>query len=153
MVCFHFLHKRQCLLQMNSVRQPIFICILVLVHCSIALFGESIHLTQCASGVTVENACATCSCRSHRLHSRSSAIAASTNDRSPEDQPSTEDPQSEHASGRCAICEALSTAAEPAQQFLGVVQSDAVDEVLAPTQDSAVRCANRAAQSRGPPPV
>ena len=144
---------------------------LLTVYLSVSLFGELVHLLQCAScsiDAAVNSGCGSCVCGGHspfaKRDRRASADRVSPvsvgSDRAAKkltacvsEEPLSEDetPEPAHDSDQCAVCRILSIARDRAPLLVAVASFDSVAESLVLLQESTLSFAHRDAASRGPP--
>ena len=142
---------------MSNARR-LFTWSLLTVYLSVSLFGELVHLAQCAScaaDAVVNSACVTCSCHGHSRHSAHRSVAPLTSAeslcRSTEDAAEGKDSIPSHDSESCAVCKVLAIAKAQACELVAVTCVDRLPEALIPVQESVACIEFRDAPSRGPP--
>lgn len=134
---------------------------LLAVYLSVTLFGELVHMAQCASveaGTESGFGCSTCCCRVHsRRFGRRTApsseapLRAHSGGTPSESNQHGDEPRPDHEGSSCAICQALAVVADSGLFTVSLQYSGQIHQVLIRFQESAVASEVPCMQSRGPP--
>ena len=146
---------------------------LLAVYLGVSLFGELVHLSQCASCLhaeSVKSSCAECACHGHSpFFARREKIRQANKQQLPATAgkaffagdecraaENSADPKSSvpsHDSKSCAVCKILAIARDRAPSLTAVAGLTSMPETLILSQESVAGFTLRETQSRGPPQV
>ncbi|MEP3482658.1 MAG: hypothetical protein ABJZ55_25670 [Fuerstiella sp.] len=157
---------------MYFVSQKICTSAFLVVYISCSLFGQSIHLCQCASTTessSVADECSSCRCAWHagqqntakqntaeqntaRQKSNAKQNSALISDElNSNEHASHEHDPNKHDPDQCAVCQTLALAQDHAVALVGIVGSEALPERQATVYVAIDPIRINAIQSRGPP--
>ena len=139
----------------------------LVIYLSCTLFGESVHLCQCASSTessSVADECSSCRCAWHagqqntaRLKNNAKQNSALISDELISDElnsyehASHEHDPNKHDPDQCAVCQTLALAQDHAVALVGIVGSEALPERQATVYVAIDPIRINAIRSRGPP--
>ena len=139
----------------------------LVIYLSCTLFGESVHLCQCASSTgssSVADECSSCRCawhagqqntaRQNTAEQKSNAkqnSALNSHEHASHEHASHEHDPNKHDPDQCAVCQTLALAQDHAVALVGIVGSEALPERQATVYVAIDPIRINAIRSRGPP--